>query len=202
MEPDIEMAETAGGNTDKHTRNPRPRPSPAQPPIKDPQIVPKSASPGTRINMPAPTTPCRSPGVSPRSKSTPQVHRSSPDPPQTLPSVSAPKVRPFKARLAGSDTLSAADLTFEERVEILIAEIHRLEGRSPAGQSASPVAALGSPIPDVNDDNEPETTDFLAPTAEAPLSGAAVKLDVALRSPTSESGLAFARLYSVPAFVM
>ncbi|KAJ6598816.1 hypothetical protein B0H10DRAFT_2231417 [Mycena sp. CBHHK59/15] len=63
----------------------------------------------------------------------------------------------------------AADLTFEERVEILIAEIHRLEGRSPAGQSASPVAALGSPIPDVNDDNEPETTDFLAPTAEAPL---------------------------------
>ncbi|KAJ6560962.1 hypothetical protein B0H10DRAFT_2240200 [Mycena sp. CBHHK59/15] len=65
--------------------------------------------------------------------------------------------------------VDAADLTFEERVEILIAEIHRLEGRSPAGQSASPVAALGSPIPDVNDDNEPETTDFLAPTAEAPL---------------------------------
>ncbi|KAJ6604073.1 hypothetical protein B0H10DRAFT_2314262, partial [Mycena sp. CBHHK59/15] len=65
MEPDIEMAETAGGNTDKHTRDPRPRPSPAQPPIKDPQIVPKSASPGTRINMPAPTTPCRSPGMRP-----------------------------------------------------------------------------------------------------------------------------------------
>ncbi|KAJ6574026.1 hypothetical protein B0H10DRAFT_2236818 [Mycena sp. CBHHK59/15] len=70
--------------------------------------------------------------------------------------------------------VDAADLTFEERVEILIAEIHRLEGRSPAGQSASPVAALGSPIPDVNDDNEPETTDFLAPTAEAPLNGAAL----------------------------
>ncbi|KAJ6615716.1 hypothetical protein B0H10DRAFT_2435314 [Mycena sp. CBHHK59/15] len=90
MEPDIEMAEVH-----KRTRDPRPRPRPAQPTTKDPRTVPKPASPGTRITVPtpvAPTTPRRSSGASSRSKSTPEVHRLSPNQPQVPPSMSAPEV--------------------------------------------------------------------------------------------------------------
>ncbi|KAJ6612533.1 hypothetical protein B0H10DRAFT_1952225 [Mycena sp. CBHHK59/15] len=78
MEPDIEMGETAGKHIDKRTRDPRPRPSPAQPPTKDPRIAPKSTSPAARITVPVPPAPMtstsrRSSGASSRSKSTPQV---------------------------------------------------------------------------------------------------------------------------------
>ncbi|KAJ6611074.1 hypothetical protein B0H10DRAFT_378265 [Mycena sp. CBHHK59/15] len=97
MEPDIEMAEVH-----KRTRDPRPRPRPAQPTTKDPRTVPKPASPGTRITVPtpvAPTTPRRSSGASSRSKSTPEVHRLSPNQPQVPPSMSAPEVPAHRREL-------------------------------------------------------------------------------------------------------